>query len=61
MTEKLTQEQKDYLIDRCDESASGRILVPTHIIKKYREYTGDMLNCNAVIRAKIQNIYMNLW
>ncbi len=53
----LTPEQIEYLVSRCDENSYGKCIVTTRLIKKYREYTGDM-SSNDVIRAMIQNLYI---
>lgn len=58
--QKLTQEQKEYLISRCDESSTGKVLVPTRLIKKYREYSQDYISSNDIIRHKIIYLYSDM-
>ena len=43
----------EWLADRIDEAESGRLIVPTHAINKYRKYIADFTSPNAVIRADI--------
>lgn len=51
----LTHEQIKYLAERTTENSYGRILVPTRLIEKYRQFTGDYQSHNAVVRARIQD------
>lgn len=53
----LTKEQWEYLLNRCDESASGKILVPTRLIEKYRKFSLDYDSSNSKIRMKIIDYY----
>lgn len=56
----LTEEELRYFAERCDENASGRIIVSSHLIKKYRKLTGNIADSNAIIRSRIIDSIYNL-
>ena len=36
---KLTEEQKTWFGDRMSESGEGRVIIPTHLYKKFKKIT----------------------
>lgn len=38
---KLSNEQKEWFAQRMTESRSGNVLVPSHLINKYKKLAGD--------------------
>lgn len=38
---KLTDHQKEWFADRMDESRNGRVIVSTHLVRKYKKITNQ--------------------
>jgi len=53
----MTEEQKLYLIERCEENHYGKVLISAFVLKKYREFSGDYSSLNTVARDRIVDIY----
>lgn len=49
--------QEEYIIERINTSHTGRILITTALVKKYRELTKDYESTNEEIRAEMISKY----
>lgn len=47
------KEVAKWFADRIDESHSGRLIIKTHVLNKFRKFSGDYETGNAVIKSKI--------
>jgi hypothetical protein len=56
---KFTEISPDetFIVDRISESPTGRILIPTHIVTKYRKVFNRYSGTNGEIRSEIINKY----
>lgn len=47
---KLTNEQRQWFGDRMDESHTGRVIVPSHLYKKFRKIVDNEFLSNEQIK-----------
>ena len=54
----LTEDQKEWFGDRMDESAAGRVLIPTRLYDKFRKIQDNEFLGNELIKCYlIDNVY----
>ena len=49
----LKEDDLKWFAERLDTSGTGRVIVPSYLVKKYRRLTGDLDSDAAVVRSKI--------
>ncbi len=55
MTKKISEEDKIWFSERIYTSGTGRIIVPTYLLNKYRKLTEDYKNPNEIIKSRLIN------
>ena len=50
---KLTKEQVTWFCERLKESPTGKVIVSSSLVNKYRKLTADYDSPNAIIRSRI--------
>ena len=53
---EITQKFKDSIQERCCESDTGRIIIPTDILNKYIKITNQEHEDRHIVRSQIINI-----
>lgn len=48
----LSTEQIEWFAERLDESPTGRVIVPTYVLNKFRRLTGSE-DCNTILENKL--------
>lgn len=53
MEVEFTNKEINWYADRVDESPTGRLIISSHLVNKYRKKTGNYLDDNSLIRDEI--------
>jgi hypothetical protein len=59
--DKMSREQSDWFLERLTEGRTGRIIVKSHLVKKWRKISGNYTDDNARIRFAIIDAFQRLY